>query len=100
MGLTSNCTAHTTLALLTTREHSTRRMKKLRLGLIGLGSAGLVQYHAAKSVRNIEFVASAESGEVRERVDIPVHKDWRRLLEDVSIDAVSIALPHHLHLEV
>jgi predicted dehydrogenase len=75
-------------------------MKKLRLGLIGLGSAGLFQYHAARSVRGIEFVVGAESGEVRERVDIPVHKDWRRLLEDPSIDAVSIALPHHLHLEV
>lgn len=74
--------------------------ERLRLGLIGFGSAGRCQFAAAASVPQIQITAIAEEGTVRDPVNLPVQKDWRRLVDDPDIDAVSIALPHHLHAEV
>lgn len=75
-------------------------VKPLRVGLIGLGWAGLGQLKAAAALRSLRFVAAAEPGPLRQPVPIPVVPDWRQLVNDPSLDAVSIALPHHLHREV
>ena len=75
-------------------------MKKIRLGIIGLGSAGLTQLDALASAPTIELFAVAEPGRLRHPVRVAVHTDWRRLLDDAGIDAVSVCLPHHLHAAV
>ncbi len=76
------------------------RSPPVTLGIIGLGYTGLNHCRAAANVPALRIVAGAETGSVPESLPFPVHSDWRLLMDDPGIDAVSICLPHHLHGEV
>lgn len=75
----------------------------LRLGMIGMGYAGRQQLQAAASVPALRIVAqadpaldlSAASGD-----GVARYHDWRDLLANSEIDAVSVCVPHYLHAEI
>ena len=77
----------------------------LRVGLIGCG--GIMRPHVEgwKAIANraqIVAVADVVEGNAKARIQqlgysAAIYADYRDLLEDDEIDAVDIALPHHLH---
>ncbi len=78
----------------------------LRIGLIGCG--GIMEGHVEgwKAVRDraeIVAVSDVVRANAERRIaqagvsGIPIYEDYHDLLADKSIDAVDIALPHHLH---
>jgi predicted dehydrogenase len=77
--------------------------ERIRIGLIGAGSRGQEIFRAALGCPNIEAAAAADV--YNRRLEeakaiapgIATHRDFRRLLEDKSIDAVLIATPQHQH---
>ena len=76
---------------------------RIRFGLIGAGARGTEILRAALDCPNAEAVAVSdvytrrleEAKRLAPRV--ATHQDYRRLLDDKSIDAVLIAAPHHQH---
>lgn len=76
---------------------------RIRIGLIGAGSRGMEIFRAAIKCPNVEAVAVADvySGRfsaVKALVpQINTFRDFRRLLDDKTIDAVLIATPQHQH---
>jgi predicted dehydrogenase len=76
---------------------------RVRFGLIGAGGRGKETFRAALRCTNVEAVAVADV--YTRRLDeakaivpgIAIYKDFRRLLDDKSIDAVLIATPQHQH---
>jgi predicted dehydrogenase len=73
----------------------------MNLGVIGYGYTG--QQHA-RAIATMEEVALKSIAELdkQKRVPAPVEavSDYRLLLEDGGIEAVTVCLPHHLHEEV
>lgn len=76
---------------------------RIRFGLIGAGGRGMDIFKAALQAPNSQAVAVADVysrrlEEVKSIVPaIQVYADFRRLLDDKSIDAVLIATPQHQH---
>jgi predicted dehydrogenase len=77
---------------------------RVRFGLIGPGSRGLEILRAALGCPNVEAVAVADVYarrlEAAQAVapGIKTYRDFRRLLDDRTIDAVLIATPQHQHV--
>ena len=77
--------------------------ERIRIGLIGAGSRGREIFRAALRCANVEAVGVAdvytrcleEAKAMAPRIE--THKDFRRILEDKSVDAVLIATPQHQH---
>lgn len=76
---------------------------RVRFGLIGAGGRGQEIFKVAVATENTQPVAVADVytrrlDEIRQLVPgIQTHSDFRRLLDDKSIDAVLIATPQHQH---
>ena len=76
---------------------------RIRIGLIGGGDRGQEIFHAAIKCPNVEAVAVADVytrrlDEVKAIVpSIHTYQDFRKVLDDKSIDAVLIATPQHQH---
>ena len=76
---------------------------RIRLGLIGAGGRGQEIFKAALRAPNTEGVAVADvyTGRLDEvkafAPQVQTFQDFRRLLDDKSIDAVLIATPQHQH---
>jgi predicted dehydrogenase len=76
---------------------------RVRFGLIGAGGRGLQIFKSAIKTPNTEAVAVADVytrrlEEARQIAPgVKTHSDFRRLLDDKSIDAVLIATPQHQH---
>lgn len=79
----------------------------LRLGLVGAG--GIARSHRTAALAHpaqITLAAVCDVDEGRARAaaaDAPgclAFDDWRRMLREARLDAVTICLPHALHLEV
>jgi predicted dehydrogenase len=76
---------------------------RVRFGLIGAGGRGMEIFKPALGAPNTEAVAVADLytrrlDEVKRIVPgIATYTDFRRLLDDKSIDAVLIATPQHQH---
>ncbi len=77
--------------------------ERVRLGLIGAGGRGQEIFRTALRCPNTEAVAVADVysrrlDEVKKYApQINAYQDFRRLLDDKSIDAVLIATPQHQH---
>jgi len=77
---------------------------RIRIGLIGAGARGTEIFQAALRCPHVEGAAAADV--YTRRLDkikaavpgIAVYKDFRKLLDDKSIDAVLIATPQHQHV--
>lgn len=80
--------------------------ERLRCGVIGAGGIGIEHLLSLQSCPRATAVAIAENQpqrarEISERFKIPrSYADYRELLEQPDIDAVTIALPNHLHAPV
>jgi predicted dehydrogenase len=79
-------------------------MKKIRIGIIGLGYIGQVHLRHSLRIANakIEAVADASKKSLRIAANAGVRKlflNYKELLKDHNIDAVIISLPTYLHLE-
>jgi predicted dehydrogenase len=78
--------------------------ERVRIGLIGAGGRGQEILKAAMRCANTETVAVADVysrrlEEVQKFVpQVKTHLDFRRLLDDKTIDAVLIATPQHQHV--
>ncbi len=79
---------------------------KLRCAVIGTGGIGLDHIHSLTTCHRAAAVAIAETNPQRAREaslrhNIPrSYTDYHELLEQPDIDAVTIALPNHLHAPV
>jgi predicted dehydrogenase len=76
---------------------------RVRVGVIGAGDRGMELVPQIRACRNTEITAFADIfGKRLERAQgaVPtaaVYSDYRKLLDDKSLDAVVIATPPHLH---
>jgi len=76
---------------------------RIRFGLIGCGDRGQEDLHAALTCANVECVALADvyTRRLDEAKSIApqakASQDFRRMLDDKTIDAVVIATPQHQH---
>jgi predicted dehydrogenase len=80
-------------------------MKKVKMGIIGVGIQGEQQIKSFRTIENVEVLAIADLNEKRakevgEKYRIPrVYTDFHDLTKDQDIEAVSICTPDHLHTE-
>ena len=76
----------------------------LRLGVLGAGIIAKTFMEAAPDVPGLDVavicdIVEEEARALAEPHNIPTKADFRAVLADETIDAVYIALPHHLHEE-
>src|SRR5688572_15301530 len=80
----------------------------VRVGVIGLGGRGGSHVNAWSRMKNVEIVAISDIDEshIGEKFKVlesrgvkkpTTYVDFRKMLDDKSIDAVSIATPNHWH---
>jgi predicted dehydrogenase len=84
-----------------------RPSDRVRVGIVGLRARGESHIKGYAALPNVEIAAlcdiddkvlSDHAGRVRKLGHSPqTYKDIRKLLDDKSIDAISIATPHHWH---
>ncbi|HRJ18895.1 MAG TPA: Gfo/Idh/MocA family oxidoreductase [Bryobacteraceae bacterium] len=78
---------------------------RIRLGIIGPGDRGQALMREALACQGVEFVGLCDvyTRRLEQAKQLApnarTYMDYRRLLEDSSIDAVLIATPQHLHCE-
>ena len=79
---------------------------KMRVGIIGMGVyAAFAHIPQLKALEQIEITAISRRNPERltmaqKAFDIPQsYTDWRKMLDQVSLDAVVVSTPHHLHYE-
>jgi len=78
-------------------------MKKLKIGVIGIGFIGAAHVEALRRIPGIEVVAIAHSSDAKAKAkgeELGVDRafgDHRQLLEIKEIDAVHVCTPNHLH---
>ena len=79
-------------------------MKKIGLGIVGLGYIGKVHLNHSRKLANAQLIGVADLSKkaLQAARDVGVKKTFTRyeeLLKEPNIDAVIIALPTHLHLQ-
>jgi predicted dehydrogenase len=79
-------------------------MKKVGLGIIGLGYVGKIHLRHSLKLPNINLVAVSDLSKkaLKEAKNAGIKKtftSYEQLLKESNIDAVIIALPTHLHLQ-
>jgi predicted dehydrogenase len=74
--------------------------RQLRIGLIGLGKAGIRHADAIRLDRGSVIAAAADpaaaAAATAQELAIPLFDDHRDMLRDSEIDAVVVSVPHHL----
>jgi predicted dehydrogenase len=81
-------------------------MKKIGVGIIGVGKAGFLFGRAVNASRNGKLVAvAAETQEEADRVGSVLKAqsctgDWKTLLADKKVQAIFVASPTYLHAEM
>jgi predicted dehydrogenase len=80
--------------------------QRIRIGVVGAGwwatenHIPVLQSRPEVEVTAVCRLGPAELERVRKRFEIPyASEDYRRLLDEVSLDGVVVASPHHLHFE-
>ena len=102
--VTAGVGALSSLTIITRPERVFGANDRVRIGVCGLHGRGKDHIDAFSSVRNVEIAALCDVDESilqKRRGQVggspPIFTDVRRLLEDRSIDAISIATPNHWH---
>jgi predicted dehydrogenase len=73
----------------------------INLGIIGYGYTGRQHACALAQLDSFHLAGVAEVDlQKREQAEVKTFEDYRALLEDPTIEAVSVCLPHMLHEEV
>jgi UDP-N-acetylglucosamine 3-dehydrogenase len=79
--------------------------RQLSIGIIGLGEIGQLHARAFAACERARLVAVADLStgpvaQAQQQFGVPGYDDHRRLLDDPSVEAVVICLPHDLHFPV
>ena len=80
--------------------------KKVRIGIIGCGTIGTVHTEAYLKVENAEIVAMCDilPDRVKEKAEkykiAKTYTDYKELLADPEIDAVSVCVPNDMHAPI
>ena len=80
-------------------------MSKIRVGVIGVGQMGTYHAQIYQKLPQVELCALCEFNDSRRKEletefpGIALYKDYKELLKDESIEALSIVLPDNLHRE-
>ena len=79
-------------------------MKKINLGIIGLGSIGVLHLDNCLKLSNANLIAVSDTSRKAQNLAKSagvkkIYGDYEQLLSDKEIDAVIISLPTHLHFE-
>lgn len=75
----------------------------VRVAVIGVGAMGANHVRVLRELPNVELVATADADERRLQDAAPserTYRDYRRLLAEEKLDAVSVAVPTRLHEEI
>ena len=80
-------------------------MKKVRVGVIGMGRFGTNEAEVVKALPNAELVAGVRrtpeaARQLSERFGMPVYRDWREMLDKHDFDLVAIASTNETHREM
>jgi len=84
-------------------------MKKLRVGIIGIGKIGLAQIKAIKSIENSGYaelaaISSRDPGKAQatcRQYGIPAYySDYRIMFENAALDVVHNCTPNMVHYEI
>lgn len=78
--------------------------EKIKVAVIGLGQMGQIHARIYKKLSQVELVAVCDNNEKNRELAVKefgckAYKDYKELLTDPNIDAVSIVLPDDLHRE-
>jgi predicted dehydrogenase len=82
---------------------SGRKEKPISLGIIGFGNIGRLHFYAATSNPLLKVLSVADpclSHKSTFDGSIQFFDDWKELLNQAEIDAVSICVPHYLHAPI
>lgn len=72
----------------------------MNIGIIGYGYTGQQHARAIAGIEGVVLKAIADSESSKRSLSpVPSFADYRSLIDDDSIEAISICLPHHLHEE-
>ena len=78
-------------------------MKKIRVGLVGLGFSGSLHadaYSAIKDKANLVAVCDIDKEKAEMMAccyNAKAYTDFKEMLEKETLDAVDLCVPHHLH---
>ncbi len=79
-------------------------MKRVRLGLVGMGMIGRVHAETMSRMRELEFVAASDIDpkhrKTAEEVGARFYQSYEEMIEKEKMDGVVIAVPNELHLPV
>jgi len=78
--------------------------KKLKIGIIGLGTIADVHAQAIQASTNMELLSAYSRNQEKaklfgEKYNIRSYTDWNKFIEDPELDAVSICTPNGTHLD-
>lgn len=82
-------------------------MKPVRTALVGVGGIGGYHRKIIHELEDYEFVAAAERYQDKQAEHIeevkswgaPIYSDVWEMLDDVDVEAITLAVPHHFHGE-
>ena len=80
-----------------------RNMKKIKIGIVGLGSMGTAHRLAIEALDDFELAAicDIEESKWKDFKDrIPCFTDYPAMLAEAALDAVTVATPHWFHPEI
>jgi predicted dehydrogenase len=80
-------------------------MKKVRVGIIGMGGFGTAEAEVVRRLPNAELVAGVRrtpeaARRLSERFGIPVYRDWIEMLDGHELDLVAVTSPNETHREM
>ena len=79
-------------------------MKKVRLGLIGMGMIGKLHAETMSKMKDIEFVAASDADAKHQKTATELgtkfYKSYEEMIGKETLDGVVIAVPNELHLPV
>jgi len=80
-------------------------MKKVRIGIVGVGGMGQGHIASLKDVPEAQLTAVADidaavAKEVGTKAGVPWFTDHRKLVDSGLVDAVLVATPHYFHPEI
>lgn len=77
-------------------------MKKVRVGIIGMGGFGTTEAEVVQEMEGAELVAGVRrtpeaARQLSERFGIPVYADWKQMLDGHEFDLVAVASTNETH---
>ncbi len=76
-------------------------MRRIGLGIIGLGYIGKLHFRNSLKLKNVHLVAACDiSSQARKKAEssgVKTYRNYEELLHDPLVEAVIISLPTHLH---